>query len=66
MQAKVIRTPLWYISNGIFTYFIAFMMYAYSLWNTAIPAMPVIYSVLFAISSAYFVLGFFAAKKKYS
>jgi hypothetical protein len=66
LQAKVIRTPLWYISNGIFTYFIAFMLYVYSFWNITMTFIPVLYAALFFMSSGYFLLGFVAAKKKYA
>jgi uncharacterized membrane protein len=65
MRAGVIRTPLWYISSGVFTYFLGSMMLYYYMWNRSYDFMPVFYSVLFLISSLYFLLGFYAAHKKY-
>lgn len=65
LKARVIRTPLWYISNGIFMYFIAFMLYVYSFWSITMTFIPLLYAVLFFLSSGYFLLGFIAAKKNY-
>jgi FtsH-binding integral membrane protein len=65
MKARIIRTPLWYISSGVFTYFIGYMIYTYSLWNTTQPFVPAVYSAFLMISAAYFCLGFYAAKRKY-
>jgi uncharacterized membrane protein len=66
MKARLIRTPLWYLSSGVFTYFIGFMIYTYSLWNTTLPFVPMVYSAFMMLSALYFCLGFYAAKKKYS
>jgi hypothetical protein len=65
MKGNVIRTPLWYISSGIFCHFIAFNMKTYSLWDPNM-VLPYIYPALFLVSALYFMLGFYAAKKKYS
>jgi len=65
MKASIIRTPLWYISSGVFTYFIGYMIYTYSLWNVTQPFVPAVYSALYMLSAAYFCLGFYAAKRKY-
>ncbi len=64
-RSGLIRTPLWYMSHGVFTHFLAFNMYAYSLWNTSYGFLTTIYTALYLISSIYFVIGFWAAKKKY-
>jgi len=66
MKAGLIRTPLWYISSGVFTHFLAFMMYEYAVWNNAFVTLERVYRILFIISAAYFAIGFFAAKRKYS
>jgi hypothetical protein len=65
MKAKIIRTPLWYISSGIFTYFIAYMIREYYVWNATYTFIPVVYAALMLISSFYLCLGFFAAKRKF-
>ncbi|MBU2561706.1 MAG: hypothetical protein KKD17_05390 [Nanoarchaeota archaeon] len=65
MKAGVIRTPIWYISNGVFTYFIAYMIQTYYKWNMGAEFLSTVYSVLFLISACYFALGFYAARKKY-
>jgi hypothetical protein len=65
-QAKVIRTPIWYLSGGVFFYFIAYMMLTYSFLKPTGKVLPFVYSILFIISSAYFAIGFYAAKKKYA
>ena len=66
MKAGMIRTPLWYISSGVFMYFFAFMIYSYSVWNAEADILPVIYSVLFLLSAGYFLLGFYSAHRKYA
>jgi uncharacterized membrane protein len=65
MKANIIRTPLWYISSGVFMYFIAYMIREYYVWNSTYEFIPVTYVVLMLLSSFYFALGFFAAKKKF-
>ncbi|NQU79680.1 hypothetical protein HQ545_07985 [Candidatus Woesearchaeota archaeon] len=65
MKAKLIRTPLWYLSSGVFAYFIGTMMIEYSRWNAVYGFMPVLYSSVFLIGSFYFLLGFVSAKRKY-
>ena len=65
MKANIIRTPLWYISSGVFMYFIAYMIREYYVWNSTYSFIPVLYAVLLLLSSFYFALGFFAAKKKF-
>jgi uncharacterized membrane protein len=65
LKAGVIRTPLWYISSGVFVFFISAMMMYYERWNATYSFMPTVYSALFLVSSLYFLLGFYAAKKKY-
>ncbi|MBN1544494.1 hypothetical protein JW898_03460 [Candidatus Woesearchaeota archaeon] len=65
MKAGVIRTPIWYISNGVFTYFIAYMIQMYDRWTAGAHSLTTIYAVLFLISACYFALGFYAARKKY-
>jgi hypothetical protein len=66
LRMKKIRTPLWYISSGIFVYFLGYMMYTHFLWTTSAISLPPVYTALFMLSSIYFLLGFVAAKRKYS
>ncbi len=66
LKAGVIRTPLWYLSCGIFVYFIGYMFLIYSYWYPKHRFIPIIYSVLFLFSLLYFLLGSFAAKRKFS
>ncbi|MBI5880973.1 hypothetical protein HZB90_02485 [archaeon] len=65
MKAKIIRTPIWYISSGVFLYFIAYMIREYYVWNSSYNFIPVAYIALMLLSSFYLALGFFAAKKKF-
>jgi len=64
-RAGLIRTPLWYISHGVFTHFLGYQMYAYYLWNSTYSWFPALYTALYMISALYFAIGFWAAKKKY-
>jgi len=64
-HAKVIRTPLWYLSSGVFLNFLAEMMYVYTKWNLSMGFIEVLYTVLFMFSAMYFMLGFYAAYKKF-
>jgi hypothetical protein len=64
-KAKVIRTPLLYISSAIFTYFLGFMIFAYSLVNEVMGFLHILYSVLFLISAVYFFLGFYVAEENF-
>ena len=66
LKAGIIRTPLWYISCGIFVYFIGYMFLTYAYWYPRYKWIPAIYSVLFLFSLLYFLLGSFAAKRKFS
>jgi hypothetical protein len=65
MKSGIIRTPLWYITNGIFAYFLAFMFYSYASWTTAPMFLHAVYPVLFFLSACYLCLGFYAASRKY-
>lgn len=65
VKAKVIRTPLWYVSSGIFFYFLGFMALIHSTFNQHLKFIPVLYSVLFLLSGVYFLIGFVVADKKY-
>jgi hypothetical protein len=65
-KAKVIRTPLWYISSGIFLYFIGYNIMVYSFIRPVARLIPLLYNMLFFLSAAYFNLGFFAASRKFS
>lgn len=65
MRSDIIRTPLWYITNGIFVYFLAFMFYSYASWTTAPMFLHAVYPVLFFLSACYLCLGFYAASRKY-
>lgn len=65
LKAGVIRTPLWYISNGVFAYFIGYMMFTYYRWTGAGQYLTYMFSFLFLLSALYFLLGFYAAGKKY-
>jgi hypothetical protein len=65
MKANVIRTPLWYISNGVFAYFIGYMMHSYSFWNTTLSFLPIVSSAFLLLSAFHFCIGFFAAKRKF-
>ncbi len=64
-KAGIIRTPLWYISHGVFTHFIGYMMYVYYFWNNGYTWFPVTYTAIFLVSAIYFTIGFYSAKKKY-
>ncbi len=64
-KAGVIRTPLWYLSSGVFMYFIGHMMMVYHYTIQESAALPLIYKFLLIISAAYFLFGFFIASKKY-
>jgi hypothetical protein len=64
-QAKVIRTPLWYISSGIFMYFLGYMIMAYSFIRPVAKLIPLLYTILSFLSSAYFALGMFSASRKF-
>jgi len=66
LRAGIISTPLWYVSSGVFLYFIGFMISFYYYWHPTIDVIPVIYSVLFFLSSLYFILGAFAARRTFS
>jgi hypothetical protein len=65
-KAKVIRTPLWYISSGIFLYFIGYNIMAYSFIRPVAKLTPLLYTVLLFLSAFYFTLGFFVANRKFS
>jgi drug/metabolite transporter (DMT)-like permease len=65
-KAKVIRTPIWYVSSGIFFYFLGYMAFAYSLTKQPSNLVMLLYSGLFLISAACFLLGFLVANKKFS
>jgi len=64
-KAKIIQTPIWYVSCGIFTYFLGYMMLAYSFIKPPAKLIPLLYSLFFLISAGYFVLGFLIANKKF-
>jgi glucan phosphoethanolaminetransferase (alkaline phosphatase superfamily) len=64
-KAKVIRTPLWYVSSGVFLYFLGYMIMAYSFIKPVAKLIPLLYTTLLFLSSAYFALGLFAASKKF-
>jgi glucan phosphoethanolaminetransferase (alkaline phosphatase superfamily) len=64
-QAKVIRTPLWYVSSGVFLYFIGYMIMAYSFIKPVAKLIPLLYTILLFLSSVYFALGLFAASRKF-
>jgi len=64
-KAKVIRTPLWYISSGVFLYFIGYNIMAYSFVRPAAKLIPLIYTILLFLSAVYFTLGFFVASRKF-
>jgi hypothetical protein len=62
---KVIRSPLWYLSAGVFLNFLAEMMYVYTEWNMSMAFVEILYNVLFMFSAFYFLLGFYVAYKKF-
>lgn len=64
-RAGHIKSPLYYMSAGIFMNFIAEMFYLYNKWNLPSRYMEYAYSIFFVISSFYFLLGFYAAYKKW-
>jgi hypothetical protein len=64
-KAKVIRTPLWYISSGVFLYFIGYNIMAYSFVRPAAKLIPLLYTILLFLSAVYFTLGFFVASRKF-
>jgi hypothetical protein len=64
-KANVIRTPLWYLSSGVFAYFLGYMVMIYAFIRSAPRLIAILYTVLFLLSAMYFALGFFAASKKF-
>jgi hypothetical protein len=66
LKAGIVSTPLWYMSSGIFLYFVGFMISFYYYWSPSLDFIPLIYSVLFLFSSFYFVLGAFVARRRFS
>jgi len=64
-KAGVIRTPPWYLSSGVFMYFIGHMMMIYHHLRQESAILPFIYAFLMMMSSIYFLFGFFVASKKY-
>jgi hypothetical protein len=64
-KAKVIQTPLWYISSAAFTYFLGQMIMFYLEIREGNQVLIIIKSFLLMISAFYFALGFFVASKKY-
>ncbi len=64
-RAGIIRTPLWYISTAVFTYFIGSMMYEYFMWVIAREILPAFFSAFFVLSASTFCIGMKAALKKY-
>lgn len=64
-KAKVIRTPLWYISSGVFLYFLGYNIMIYSFVKPVARLIPLLYTVLLFLSAAYFTLGFFVASRKF-
>jgi hypothetical protein len=64
-KAKVIRTPLWYISSGVFLYFIGYNIMFYSFVRPVAKLIPLLYTILLFLSAAYFTLGFFVASRKF-
>ncbi len=64
-QAGHIKSPLYYMSAGVFMNFIAEMFYLYNQWNLPSKYMEYGYSIFFVISAFYFMIGFYAAYKKW-
>jgi len=65
VKAKVMRTPILYVSSGVFLYFLGFMVLIHANFNQHLKFIPVLYSVLFFLSAVYFLIGFVVADKKY-
>ncbi|MFH0870259.1 MAG: hypothetical protein V1866_04350 [archaeon] len=65
VKAKVMRTPILYISSGAFLYFLGFMVLIHANFNQHLRFIPVLYSALFFLSAIYFLIGFVVADKKY-
>ncbi|MFC1742105.1 hypothetical protein ACFL3V_06225 [Nanoarchaeota archaeon] len=66
LKAGIIRTPIWYISNGIFVHFLGFMFAEYHKWSPYLIKLPGVAATLFTLGALYFALGFYAADRKYS
>ncbi|MEK6938104.1 MAG: hypothetical protein AABX04_03595 [Nanoarchaeota archaeon] len=65
VRAKLIDRSLWYISNGVFFYFLGYICFSYVYFSgSKLPYLPLIYTFLFIISAGYYVLGFLVARKK--
>ena len=64
-KANVIRTPLWYLSSGVFAYFLGYMVMIYAFIRSAPRLIAILYTMLFLLSAMYFALGFYAASKKF-
>ncbi|MBW2964283.1 hypothetical protein KY363_02385 [Candidatus Woesearchaeota archaeon] len=65
LKAGIIRTPMWYISSAVFTYFIGFEMYYYHMYANPSVFLPPFYSAAFVISAFTLCIGLEAALKKY-
>lgn len=65
LKAGIIRTPIWYISSGAFFYFLYFALMSYAVWQEVSGVIQIAYSFLLFVSSFYFALGAFAAKRKF-
>ncbi len=63
-KAKIIHSPLWYLSTAVFLNFIAEMIYIYSV-DVHQVFIRTIYTLTFVISGFYFFLGFYSAYVKY-
>ena len=65
VRAKLIDRSLWYISNGVFFYFLGYLLYVYvHLGESEWSFLPIVYTGLFLLSAGYYLLGFLVAKKK--
>lgn len=65
LRAGIIRTPMWYISSAVFTYFLGFKMYYYHMYAKPSVFLPPFYSAMYVISAFTLCIGLEAALKKY-
>lgn len=65
VRAKLINRSLGYISNGIFLYFLGYLLYVYMHFGESkLSFLSIVYSGLFLLSAGYYLLGFLVAKKR--
>ncbi len=65
VRARIIDRSLSYISSGVFIYFVGYLIYTYVYFsNSSSKMLLLFYNILFLLSSGYYLLGFWVARKK--